>query len=49
MLITRGESFDNAAQSRKNTKNTFNVITFDETKSKKIKTSHSKSDDVLLQ
>ena len=45
MLIARKELFDNAAQSRKNT---FNVITFDETKSKKTKTSHSKSDDVLF-
>ena len=34
MLITKKELFDNAIQSRKNTKNTFNVITFDETKSK---------------
>ena len=48
MLIAKRESFDNAAQPRKNTKNTFNVITFDETKSKKTKTLHSKSDNVLL-
>ena len=34
MLIAKRESFDNATQSRKNTKNTFNVITFNETKLK---------------
>ena len=34
MLIAKRKPFNNAAQSRKNTKNTFNVITFDKTKSK---------------
>ena len=34
MLIAREKSFDNAIQSRKNT---FNVITFNETKLKKSK------------
>ena len=48
MLVAKRKSFDSAAQSRKYTKNTFNVITFHETKSKKIKTSHLKSDDILL-